>query len=214
MLAKSNSEQDASPTSELRSAELDDSTLWKRFKSGNDLAFSIIYKKYVQRLYNYGMHTCYDRNLVLDSLQELFGRLWDKRAQVADVEAVNFYLFRSFRRLLLSKLAKNRKESLRFLNAEAPGFEMLTSFEDSIILEEASTQQIAHLKKAIATLTKRQREVIFLRFFNDLSYQDVAVVMEMNVDSVYNLMTKAIDALRKVLKRAYLYFPLLFSPFL
>jgi RNA polymerase sigma factor (sigma-70 family) len=215
MFAKFNHEQHAAPVKkELRSAELEDSTLWKRFKSGNDLAFSILYKKYVQRLYNYGMHTCYDRDLVLDSLQELFGRLWDKRSQVADVEAVNFYLFKSFRRLLLNKLAQNRKESLRFLNAEAPGFEMLSSFEDSIILEEASTQQIAYLKKAIATLTKRQREVIFLKFFNELSYQDVAAVMEMNVDSVYNLMTKAIDALRKTLKRAYLYLPALLSPFL
>jgi DNA-directed RNA polymerase specialized sigma24 family protein len=43
--------------------------------------------------------------------------------------------------------------------------------------------------------------VIFLRFFNELSYQDVAAVMEMSVDSVYNLMNKAIDALRKMMKR-------------
>jgi RNA polymerase sigma factor (sigma-70 family) len=215
MFVKFNLEQHAaSERRELHSAELEDSTLWKRFKSGNDLAFSIIYKKYIQRLYNYGMHTCYDRDLVLDSLQELFGRLWDKRSQVADVEAVNFYLFKSFRRLLLNKLAQNRKDSLRFLNVEAPGFEMLSSFEDSIILEEASTQQLEHLKKAIASLTKRQREVIFLKFFNELSYQDVAAVMEMNVDSVYNLMTKAIDALRKTLKRAYLYMPVLLSQFL
>jgi RNA polymerase sigma factor (sigma-70 family) len=194
--------QTVTGSSSNRSAVLEDRALWKRFKSGNDLAFSILYKKYVQRLYNYGMHTCYDRDIVLDSLQDLFGRLWDKRSQVADVEAVNFYLFKSFRRLLLGKLIEKRKQSLRFLNAEEPGFEILSSFEDAIILEEASTQQLHNLKKAIATLTKRQREVIFLRFFNELSYQDVAAIMEMSVDSVYNLMNKAIDGLRKTLKRS------------
>jgi RNA polymerase sigma factor (sigma-70 family) len=203
MFAKFNLQTEPSsiPGGDSRSVAIEDKTLWQRFKNGNDLAFSILYKKYVQRLYNYGMHTCYDRDMVLDCLQELFGRLWDKRGQLADVEAVNFYLFKSFRRLLLSKLDENRKQSIRFLNHEEPGFEVLSSFEDAIILEEASTQRINNLRKAIATLTKRQREVIFLRFFNDLSYQDVASVMEMSVDSVYNLMNKAVDALRKVLKR-------------
>ena len=51
---------------------LDDSTLWLSFKKGNDLAFSILYNKYVQRLYSYGMHSCRDKDLVLDCLQELF----------------------------------------------------------------------------------------------------------------------------------------------
>jgi hypothetical protein len=76
-----------------KSTELDDAALWQRFRTGNNLAFSILYKKYVQRLFNYGMHTCYDRELVLDCLQELFGRLWDKRSQVAEVELVHSYHF-------------------------------------------------------------------------------------------------------------------------
>lgn len=191
----------AGTSRDTRSGAIDDSTLWQRFRSGNDLAFSILYKKYVQRLYNYGMHSCYDRELVLDCLQELFGRLWDKRSQLTEVEAVNFYLFKSFRRLLLNKLIENRKRTLRFLNTEDPGFEISPSFEDAIILDEASTERIQKLKKAISTLTRRQREVIFLRFFNNLNYKDVAAVMEMSVDSVYNIMNKAVSELRKTLKR-------------
>ncbi len=186
--------------SSSKSAELDDSTLWQRFKAGNDLAFSILYKKYVQRLFNYGMHTCYDRELVMDCLQELFGRLWDKRSQVADVELVHSYLYKSFRRLLLNKIEQNRRRTLFFFKPEVRGFELLTSFEDSIILEETSTEQLESLRKAVGTLTKRQREVIFLKFYNELSYKEVAVVMEMGVDAVYNLMTKAIDSLRKAMQ--------------
>src|SRR5687768_11939839 len=101
MFAKFNLQSESSvipPGKDIRSVSIEDRTLWQRFKNGNDLAFSILYKKYVQRLYNYGMHTCYDRDMVLDCLQELFGRLWAKRGQLADVEAVNFYLFKSFRR--------------------------------------------------------------------------------------------------------------------
>jgi RNA polymerase sigma factor (sigma-70 family) len=183
-------------SSPVKSAELDDATLWQRFRTGNDLAFSILYKKYVQRLFNYGMHSCYDRELVLDCLQELFGRLWDKRERLAQVELVHSYLYKSFRRILLNKLDQNRKRVLMFFKPDVRGFEVLSSIEDSIILEETSVQQSGQLRKAISELSKRQREVIFLKFFNELSYKEVAVVMEMNIEAVYNLMSKAIDSLR------------------
>jgi RNA polymerase sigma factor (sigma-70 family) len=100
---------------------------------------------------------------------------------------------------------QRRKRSLIFLRTDSHGFDILASFEESIILEEANSQQLASLKKAVEMLTKRQREVIFLKFYNSLSYQQIAAVMEMNVDSVYNLMTKAIDTLRKTMKYIYPY---------
>jgi RNA polymerase sigma factor (sigma-70 family) len=97
---------------------------------------------------------------------------------------------------LLNKLDQNRKRVLMFFKPEVRGFEVLSSIEDSIILEETSIQQSGQLRKAISELSKRQREVIFLKFFNELSYKEVAVVMEMNIEAVYNLMSKAIDSLR------------------
>lgn len=197
----------------LRPTEVDDGTLWQRFKNGNDLAFSMLYSKYVQRLYNYGMNSCHERELVLDCLQELFGRLWESRSKLGDIKAVNFYLFKSFRRLLIGKLVQKRKNPFVGIPKDEVGFEINQSIEDAWIIEEGSTQQIAKLKKAIDSLTKRQREVIFLKFYNNLSYSQVAAIMEMSVDSVYNLISKAIDALRKVLKAAYLFLPILCSFF-
>jgi RNA polymerase sigma factor (sigma-70 family) len=203
----------SSPGLNLRQTEVDDGTLWQRFKNGNDLAFSMLYSKYVQRLFNYGMNSCYERELVLDCLQELFGKLWETRGKLGDVQAVNFYLFKSFRRLLIGKLVQKRKYPFVGIPKNEVGFEINQSIEDSWIMEEASAQQITELKKAIDSLTKRQREVIFLRFYNDLSYSQVAAIMEMSIDSVYNLISKAIDTLRKVLKNAYLCLPFLWSFF-
>src|SRR5690606_15005402 len=90
---------------------VDDSAMCERFKEGNELAFTIIYKRHVQRLYNYGMHTCRDKDLVLDCIQELFARLWDRRETVSSVGSVTFYLIKSFRRLLLSKIIARKKLS-------------------------------------------------------------------------------------------------------
>lgn len=175
---------------------LDEKALWLQFKQGNDLAFSLLYNQYVKRLFNYGMQWCRDRDLVLDTLQELFGMLWARRSEVAVVEMVNAYLYKSFRRLLINRMTERRKKNIFTLTLDSDSFEVIASVEDSIILQESSAEDFSNLRRALAGLTKRQREVIFLKFYNGLSYPAVAEVMEMGVDSVYNLMTRTLEALR------------------
>ena len=179
---------------------LDDSTLWLSFKKGNNLAFSILYNKYVHRLYNYGMHSCRDKDLVLDCLQELFTLLWDRRERLADVTSVNFYLFKSFRRLLFNRLTFGKKFLISLSDKDGHGFDFVPSIEDCLIEEEWELERNKKLKSSLDSLTKRQREAIFLKFFNQLSYQEVAALMNLHVDSVYNLISKSIDILRKRLK--------------
>jgi DNA-directed RNA polymerase specialized sigma24 family protein len=82
-----------------------DEALWSSFKTGNELALSILYKKHVQRLYDYGMHSFRSHDLVVDCLQELFLRLWNKRETLASVQAVKPYLFKAFRRILIHQCA-------------------------------------------------------------------------------------------------------------
>ncbi len=179
---------------------LDDSTLWLSFKKGNDLAFSILYNKYVQRLYSYGMHSCRDKDLVLDCLQELFTLLWDRREKLSEVTCVNYYLFKSFRRLLMNRLTVGRKFLISLSDRDSYGFDFSPSQEDTLIEEEWETERNKKVRNSLHSLTKRQREAIYLKFFNQLSYHEVAAIMDLHVDSVYNLISKSIDLLRKKLK--------------
>jgi RNA polymerase sigma factor (sigma-70 family) len=184
----------------VKDQSLDDSTLWLSFKKGNDLAFSLLYKTYVQRLYNYGMHSCRDRDLVLDCIQEMFISLWDKREGLSDVTAVNFYLFKSFRRLLISRLTLGKKLLISIKDINDPIFGFVSSSEEALIEEEGEKARNKKLQESLLSLTKRQREAIFLKFFNQLSYAEVAAVMDLHVDSVYNIVSKAIEGLRKNMK--------------
>jgi RNA polymerase sigma factor (sigma-70 family) len=179
---------------------LDDATLWLSFKKGNELAFSVLYNTYVQRLYNYGYHACKDKELVNDCIQELFVLLWERRNRLADVTSVNFYLFKSYRRLLMNRLTLRRKLLISLSDMKDPGFAFIPSLEESIIAEESETDRTKKINKSLKALTKRQREAIFLRFYNQLSYNEVASVMELTVDSVYNIISKAIEVLRKNLQ--------------
>jgi RNA polymerase sigma factor (sigma-70 family) len=189
-------EHEAAPAA----SSLSDEILWVNLKTGNELAFSVLYKRYVNRLFNYGMHSCKDRELVEDCLQELFTRIWSKRETLGVAGSVNYYLFKSFRRLLIGKLIANRKFKLPFQGEPASVFEFIPPTEDFIIEGEARNLQLERLKASINALSKRQREAIFLKFFNELSYHEVSSIMELRVDSVYNLISKSIDVLRVKLK--------------
>jgi len=196
MLAKPLKNQDR----KTKHTSLDDSTLWLSFKKGNDLAFSLLYNKYVHRLYNYGMHYCRNKDLVLDCLQELFTLLWDRREKLSEVTCVNYYLFKSFRRLLTNRLSVGRKFLISISDRESQGFDFAPSTEEALIEEEWEVERNKKVRNSLHSLTKRQREAIFLKFFNQLSYHEVAAIMDLHVDSVYNLISKAIDVLRKKLK--------------
>lgn len=178
---------------------LDDVHLWQNIKRDNELAFSILYRKYTQRLYNYGMHTCHDRDLVMDCLQELFVTIWDKRKDLTTVHSVSSYLFKSFRRLIMKKLSW-RKRFLNIIEAnQEKYFEFALPMESIIESSEQQIESSEKLRRSIATLSKRQREAIFLKFYDGLSYSDIASIMELQIDSVYNIISKAIDALRSQL---------------
>lgn len=186
--------------SSVKEGSFKDEVLWNSFKKGNELALSMLYKKYVQPLYDYGMHTCKDRDMVLDCLQELFLRLWTKRETLSNIHSVKPYLYKSFRRLLIHELVEKRKLSARV--TEATAFEFTLSIESTLIEDELRVERIRKLKACILSLTKGQREVIYLKFFNELTYHEIAEITEMQVDSVYNLVSKAIDLLRKKLQTA------------
>jgi RNA polymerase sigma factor (sigma-70 family) len=183
-----------------KKGSIDDEALWVNLKAGSELAFSILYSRYVNRLFNYGMNSCKDRELVKDCLQELFTRLWTKHETLGVAGSVNYYLFKSFRRLLIGRLIANRKFSLPFKGESRSAFEFVPPYEDSIIEGEVKYRQLEILKFSINRLTKRQREAIFLKFYNELSYHEVSSIMELRVDSVYNLISKALDVLRVKLK--------------
>ncbi len=179
---------------------LDDVHLWQNVKRDNELAFSVLYRKYSQRLYNYGMHSCHDHDLVMDCLQELFVSIWDKRKNLTTVHSVSSYLFKSFRRLLMKKLSWRKRFLQTFEANQEKYFEVTLSVEALIEKGEDQEEQSEKLRRCLVELTKRQREAIFLRFYNDLSYSDIASIMELQVDSVYNIISKAIDSLRHKLK--------------
>jgi RNA polymerase sigma factor (sigma-70 family) len=174
-----------------------DEALWVDFKKGSQRALTRIHERHARYLYNYGVQTCKDPELVLDCLQDLFSRLWSRRQHMAYVNCVRVYLFKSFQRMLIHQLVWNRKLSDKDLTEVS---DLIPSIEETLINRELHTEQASRLRECLKSLPKGQREVILLRYFNSLSYLQISEVMEMQVGSVYNLASKALENLRKLLQ--------------
>ena len=128
--------------------------------------------------------------MVEDSIQEVFAELWKRRDRISPTTSVKFYLFRAL-----------RQKILRELKYHCPTL----SLEDVIhISHDIGTflpeEQAQKLRQALSRLGPRQKEAIYLRFYNRLSNDEIATVMEIDKRTVYNLVSQALGQLKRDLK--------------
>ena len=176
-----------------------DVSLWKSFKYGDKGSFSSLYKRYNQILLHYGLKISGDKELVMDSIQDLFVELWKNKLNLAVPESVKAYLFSSLNRKLIKYIGKQTADKRR--NGNYPTLEIVYSREDELIDNQISRENKVLIKGAINGLTMRQRQVIFLKFYADFTYQEISEILVISKESLYNVVSKAVEKLRIKLEK-------------
>ena len=171
----------------------DDEILWNDFRSGNKEAFEYMYRNYVGVLYNYGFKICQDKMLTKDAIQEVFLSLLSKYDKVSITNSIKLYLFKSLRIEIFKKL-KAEQPFTDLLSVDAD-FSMEYSAEDKMIEDEITMIRIRELAKVIEVLPRRQKECIYLRFYEGMTFQEISDIMDIEVSSVYKMIYKAIEKL-------------------
>ncbi len=172
-----------------------DFELWNAFRAGDRNALDQVYQQQVRALYNYGFKLTQNRDLVEDCIQDIFVELWEKRERLGPTDSIRFYLFKVLRRTLLRRQAQNHRQSTSTALLENMFSE--DSFEVRLIVEQTTARANSVLQKALDRLSGRQREVILLRFYDELTFEEIAHTMDIDVKSVYKLTYKALDSLKK-----------------
>ena len=168
---------------------------WDMYRQGDESAFERIYFAHVNALYDYGLRMTHDAGLVEDCIQDLFFTLWSKRLQIGAVRAVRPYLLVSLKRKIIRKRLSEQKKSISV--SEYPN--KIPVFEPDET-EGISEETHRCLQQAFATLSDRQREAIYLKFYNQLTYEEIAEVMSVQVKAIYKLMARAILTLRTTIE--------------
>ena len=170
-----------------------DTDIWLQIEDGNELAYEKMYAYYYKRFYMYGRKITEHLDTIEDGIQEIMIYIWNNRSTLSGIKHPAAYFYTSFRNLLINKL-KSQGEivSDEFITEAATN-----SAEDLIITKEEGLELNSKLKKATGFLTARQSEAIFLRFYEELSYEEVAEVMGITVKATYKIMARALGELRE-----------------
>jgi RNA polymerase sigma factor (sigma-70 family) len=193
---------------------MNEQLLWNQFISGDRVAFDRILHQYYLEVYYYGMKFSKDPETVKDAIQDLFLGLWDRREHLVSVLNIRAYLFASLRRILHRKQQKSDRLPTVLTDRESfMANHFYFSLDEHYIQNEAMVETAQWLNQRLASLPKRQLEVVYLRYFKQFSRNEVAEVMGISPQTVANLQQAALRKLRDEAKDTR-FAPLLVSLFL
>ena len=166
-----------------------DKKLLQYITGGDRLAYEQFYKDYFRIFYNYGRKFTSDTLLIEDSIQEVFLDIWRKRGRLSTVASPHAYFLTSFRYTLVRKIEQAAK------TIQTNDFDESFSF----MLEPAEycREDGKKLQTALRFLTSRQKEAVFLRFYEELPYEEVAAVMNITVKACYKIIARSLASLKE-----------------
>ncbi len=176
-----------------------DQALWLQIKQGNGLALVQLYDQYVDVLYSYGRKFTTKAEIIEDAIQDLLTELWLRRDKIRVPDSVKAYLLKAFRQKLFRQLS--RYQRISFID-EYPQT-IHDESEDYLPSQDLSDLEIERrlsLKKSLATLSPKQQEAIMLRYTENLTHEEIAEIMEIKKQSLYNLLHTAVQKLSKSMR--------------
>lgn len=172
----------------------EDILLWNAFSHGDDKAYCGLYNKYVQLLYQYGLHISNNKEIIKDSIQELFTRIYQRRARIEINVSVRSYLLGAFKNLLLTSLSREAHYQDVSVEEHFGGFTL--TVEEEYLERETSENQKEKIREMLRLLSPRQQETIYLRFVKELSINEISEIMTMNSQSVQNLLQRSFKKIK------------------
>jgi RNA polymerase sigma-70 factor (ECF subfamily) len=164
------------------------------FRQGNKNALAVLFERYYQILFQYGIKVCRDTELINDSLQDLFIEIWQQR-QPAPLLSIQAYLIKALR----YKLIRAAKKS-QLTQSDPPDTPFEMSHEHFMIQSEQDNANVKALIQQLNQLSPRQREIIFLRYYQRLSYREICEIMHIEYQVARNQLSMALKKLRTLVK--------------
>ncbi|TKT93057.1 sigma-70 family RNA polymerase sigma factor [Dyadobacter frigoris] len=178
------------------SKHTDDSILWDNFRNGNEAAYTELATRYYRTLLHYGLRFTPNVQIAEDALQDLLIHLWLNRQNLNDTPSVKFYLLKSFRHRIIKTLKPFSGELE--LTGQFEDISSEFSSEEVFIQNENELNLKNQVKEMMTQLPSRQREVVYLRFFQGLKSEEIGMLLSIKPQSVSNILQRALTTLRNI----------------
>ena len=172
---------------------------WLQQLQNNDAeGLSLLMGKYYRDLYHYASKFTRDDGLVRDCIQEVFISLWERRETACAILSPRYYLLRAVKNKVLKAMYKKDQVTYPFDLPDEYDFFQEFDIEQLIIEKQLSEEKAQRVKQALSSLSNRQHEVIYLKFYQRLDHGQIAEQMDISRQSVYNLLHESLQKLRSV----------------
>ncbi|MBL0356242.1 MAG: RNA polymerase sigma factor [Chitinophagaceae bacterium] len=169
-------------------------TWWQQSLDNDTAAFGSIHAALFDGLYGYAAKLLNSGELADDTIQDLFIKIWNKRSSIGTIQKIKPFFYTSLRRQVLNQLRDLKLKNLKISLVTQPDIEF--SQEEILIKNEDAAGLKEKITALLNTLPARQREVIYLHYFEDLSLTQIAVIMSINHQSAMNLKQRALQKMR------------------
>jgi RNA polymerase sigma factor (sigma-70 family) len=169
-----------------------DAYILGKIKEGDGNAFSLLMEKYYAVLYKYGLHITKDTDLIDDCVQDVFISLWQIRHKADSIQFIRQYLLTALKRRIIRVETQQKKS----LDLSDYAFDLQFSIEDMLTERQVAEENASKLRLILEQLTSRQKEVIYLVYYLQLDHAQVAEIMHISRQSVYNLLSETIRKIK------------------
>lgn len=169
-------------------------SLWDRFRMGDEKAYARIYEEYAQLMFSFGMRFTSNRELVKDCIHDVFVKIYSNRSNLNTTTNIKFYLFVALKNELINVFRKN----ISFCSIDSTESLLTVDYitEDNLIDKEEAQERNQKVIEILKILSPRQKEVLYYRYIEELSFEEIEQLMHINYQSIQNLIQRSIKKVR------------------
>jgi len=192
----------------MAKSQTPDALLVQMYISGNEDALSILVDRYQARIYGFIYSKVNDKDVANDYFQETFIRV------IKTLKSKNYYdekgkflpwVMRIANNLIVDDFRKNKNIKMLRDTDEYSIFSIIKDITPSVESNLISSQVSFDLRKIIEELPLDQQEVLKMRFFQEMSFKEIAEATNVSMNTSLGRMRYAINNMRKIIEKNNIY---------
>lgn len=184
-----------------------DDMLVTLYSTGNDKAFDELLARYQQKLFSYIYFIVRNQELAEDIFQDTFVKAITTLKQGRYVPDGKFgaWLTRIAHNLVIDSFRQERNENT-ISNDEVEGdlFNNVGLCDDNVEMQMVADQTLVDVRRLVDALPDNQREVLYMRYFQDLSFKEIADITGVSINTALGRMRYAILNMRRLVEEKHI----------
>jgi RNA polymerase sigma-70 factor (ECF subfamily) len=180
---------------------LSDDALVARYQEGDDKAFDELLARYQAKLYNYILFAVRNQELAEDLFQETFVKaiINIQQRRYAGDGRFSSWIMRIAHNLVIDSFRQERSENtVSNDEAEVDLFNDADLCDDNIETQIINDQTLADVRRLVDALPDNQREVVYMRYYQDLSFKEIAEITGVSINTALGRMRYALLGMRRM----------------